>query len=588
MRQKITSVAILAAMVLMGFVAVFGGQTAAASTYYLVEVPYEWDTDYGSGLGLSDDDEAYVSMGFAFTLYTYTTSYISISSNGWIKMGYDSYMTYYNYPMGQYYYDADHAIMPFWDDLNPSAGGDVYFYTDSTKAVITWMNVPHYYSTGTHTFQCVIRADNTFQFNYQTIVPACPNYYSSPTVGVVQYNNNVDYNQFYYTNGYTEIGTRVTNGMSVGLGAPAPRVETYREDFESGAPGWGSWGVWPMGLWHITQHRYTSPTHSMYYGRENYWDYDTGYRTYGIVSSPWIDIEGPNSEFSFSTFVRTEGGTYYDRCLVYMETNYAGIAYLKYQVLSPATWDTVTFPTGANEGDVVKFVFLFDSLDSIWNYFEGWYFDDAVMTVEGEETLTELAVVDSGFVREGIAAGGGGMGYVTVENIGENEAKLKSYSWEGVDIAVTHEMGEEPPKKLGVGDQATFLVAVHVYAGVPDGSIAGLDFKIVYNSESGDPLEETVDIAIQWKFHGNDRSDYVHSQDALRHMRCLAYAIEDGIVTDGGELDSAIAAFWAGNYKAAKNLATKPQGVPGLGFYGLAPGQVQGNEGNGNGGLNGK
>jgi hypothetical protein len=43
----------------------------------------------------------------------------------------------------------------------------------------------------------------------------------------------------------------------------------------------------------------------------------------------------------------------------------------------------------------------------------------------------------------------------------------------------------------------------------------------------------------------------------------------------------------AGNYQKAKNLAVKPKGVPGLGYYGLAPGQVQGNEGNGNGGLNG-
>jgi hypothetical protein len=379
--------------------------------------------------------------------------------------------------------------------------------------------------------------------------------------------------------------------MSIAPGAPPPRVETYREDFESGAPGWGSWGVWPMGLWHITQHRYTSPTHSLYYGRENYWDYDVGF-TYGIIASPWITVDGPNPEISFQTYYRGEmmWSSYWDACRVYMATNYATTAWLQVQAYGQyyAPWHELSFSVNANEGDVIQLVFYFNSGDGIANNYEGWYVDDVVMTVEGEAKLTELAVVDSGFVPEAIAAGGGGMGFVTVENIGENEAKIKSYSWEGVDIAVTHEMGEEPPKKLGVGDQATFLVACHVYAGVPDGSIAGLDFKIVYNSLSGDPLEETVDIGIQWKFHGNDRSNYVHSQDALRHMRCLAYAIEDGIVTDGGELDSAIAAFWAGNYKAAKNLAVKPQGVPGLGYYGLAPGQVQGNEGNGNGGLNGK
>jgi hypothetical protein len=191
-------------------------------------------------------------------------------------------------------------------------------------------------------------------------------------------------------------------------------------------------------------------------------------------------------------------------------------------------------------------------------------------------------------MRERIAPGGGGMAYVLVQNIGENEAKIKSYSWEGVDIAETQELGDAPPKNIPVGESVViFRVAVHVYAGLVDGSVAGLDFKIVYNSDSGDPLEHTVDIAIQWKFHGNDRSEYVHSQDALRHMRCLDYAIEDGIVEDNGELTDATLAFMAGNYQKAKNLAVKPKGVPGLGYYGLAPGQVQGNEGNGNGGLNG-
>ena len=55
MRRKITSIFILVAMILTGFIVMLGGQAAAQGTYYLVEVPYEWDTDYGSPLNASND-----------------------------------------------------------------------------------------------------------------------------------------------------------------------------------------------------------------------------------------------------------------------------------------------------------------------------------------------------------------------------------------------------------------------------------------------------------------------------------------------------------------------------------------------------
>jgi hypothetical protein len=547
MRKKITCVAILTAMVLMGFLVVFGGQTAAGgpyANYDLNQIPYSWDSSANPGSGIniyaSDDSASVISLGHSFTLYDYTTNVVTIGSNGLVKMWADTSIawTYLNYPLGTHYYPIDYLLLPFWDDLNPSYNGGVYYHTDAAKTVITWWDVPHYYSGGIHTFQLVMRVDDTFQYNYMTIVPPCPSFDSSPTVSVVKADNMVG-TQFYHYDGYFEYGTRVTSGMSI-LGTEAavkPRIEIYREDFESGASGWYQGNAYPYNLWHITQHRSVSPTHSLYYGIEGQWNYDTyPYHNWGLFYSPQITITGDNPQLELQTLYESEAmwDWFFDAQWIYISVNGGYFSYLT-QIWgdTSVTWNTLNMPLPAVNGDVVQFMFYFETYDNVLNQYEGWYIDDVVVTVEGEEKYTELVVVDSGFMRERIAPGGGGMAYVLVQNIGENEAKIKSYSWEGVDIAETQELGDAPPKNIPVGESVViFRVAVHVYAGLVDGSVAGLDFKIVYNSDSGDPLEHTVDIAIQWKFHGNDRSEYVHSQDALRHMRCLDYAIEDGIVED--------------------------------------------------------
>jgi hypothetical protein len=363
-------------------------------------------------------------MGHNFPFYGGNYNSLSISSNGWVKIGiYDTFMTYYNYRIGnQYYYDADRAIMPFWDDLYPRywTGQDVFYYTDSTKTVVTWWQVPHYYNTGRVTFQLILKPNGAFRFNYMDLSPNIPSTWT-PSVGCALYNNVVDATEFYYRGYYGEYGTRITDYMSVESAVPEP---------------------------------------------------------------------------------------------------------------------------------------------------------------------TTLEVTDALFMRDTISAGGGGIAMVTFENTGAYEAKITDYTLGGADIAMYEELSDPIPKYLQPGDSYTVQVACYTIAGTADGSTTSFDVTISYNAVSGQPLVASAPINIQWFMSGGERSDYVHSQDALRHSLRLNYNIGAGYVTDGGELDAAVAAFCAGDYKQAKNEATKPGG-PGLGFWGLSPGQVQGNEGNGNGGLNG-
>jgi hypothetical protein len=329
-------------------------------------------------------------------------------------------MTYSNRRIGSYYGDADYAIMPFWDDMNPSSRGEVYYYSDSSKTVVTWWNVPHYPSTGSFTFQLVMYASGAFRFNYMNINPTPPHLRSSPTVGVVRLNNIADGTLFYWASSSSEIGTKIVSRMSV------------------------------------------------------------------------------------STKI----------------------------------------------------------------------------------AKTTMEVTDYSFDRDTIAAGGGGIAKITVENTGSNDALLGGSSIGGLDIAQIYMLGPDMPNSLSPGESFTLVVGAVVMAGTPDGSIATLDLTIEYNSVSGNPLTHSVEINIKWKESGGDRSEYVQSQDAFRHILRLYFNIGAGYVTDNGEFASALSAFINGDYKKAKNWAVKPGG-PGLGFWGLAPGQVEGNEGNGNGGLKG-
>jgi hypothetical protein len=586
MRRKITSVAIIATMVLMGFLVIFGGQSTAATTYVLEEVPYEWDTDYGSALSTYDDQCHYMSMGHAFTLYDMTTTVMTISENGAVKMGtYDSYISWSNTMIGIYNYDMDYALMPFWDDLYSPAHGTLYYYTSAQKTVVTWYDMAHYYgSYASHTFQLVLKADNTFQFNYMNVYPSVPNFVASPSVGCAKQDNSVDAFSFYYSDGYGQSGTPVVSGMSVGIGEAAPRVKIWEEDFESGMGDWTlGWAQYPYNLWHITQHRYTSPTHSLYYGRENYWDYNIG-MNYGMIRSPWITIDGAKPELGFQTFYRGEMmyGNYYDRCLVYMSRNYSPTYWFQGQVYGQfyAPWHEITMPLSAYEGDDVQFLFYFHTIDSIANNYEGWYIDDMYVSVEGEAKPAELVVTDQGWMREDVQPGGGGLGWVTVEEIAGVKAKVKAVEWSGTDIMPDHiyVLGDQP-KSIEAYGTATFYCAAYVEPDC-DAGVTGLDFFCEYNNP--DPCETTVDIGVVMKETGNDRAEDRHAADALRHMLALSMSIEDGVVSDDGHLMSAVGYFQGGMYKPAKNQAVKPPGVYGLGKCGLAPGQVGGNEGNGN------
>lgn len=158
-------------------------------------------------------------------------------------------------------------------------------------------------------------------------------------------------------------------------------------------------------------------------------------------------------------------------------------------------------------------------------------------------------------------------------------------------------------------EAATFFFALTVSAGAP---IGPLDVKIIVDY-GGVTKEETIVLPIILKMFGDDQSCYRHRQNALRTMRAFDMDDDEGmlhnleigdlVLLDGAPMapEDAILlliSFYEGGCQAsghndvehAHSASSGLTGHYGMGmeYWGFAPGQEEGNEGNGNGGLTGQ
>jgi hypothetical protein len=115
-----------------------------------------------------------VSMPFSFIFFGKSYTSINISSNGNAHFGTAS--TAYNNLAIPNTKLPNAMIAPFWDDLDPSAGGDIYTRVSGTAPnrifVIEWRNVPH--NRGRHigaSFEIqLVEGTNHIWFIYQNTI----------------------------------------------------------------------------------------------------------------------------------------------------------------------------------------------------------------------------------------------------------------------------------------------------------------------------------------------------------------------------------------------------------------------------------
>lgn len=224
------------------------------------------------------------------------------------------------------------------------------------------------------------------------LAPTTGTYYAVVTGGAA----NIDYALGVVVNGVVDTEPNVSAAapqVLSGLGAfgQVNGGTGILYDFETGSSGWtinnairGSGTA--AGLWNISTRRGSesghSPTQSFYYGSNG--TYNTGATHAGTITSPAAVI-GANSELRFNYVLLTESDTNWDAANVQISTN-GGSTWTTLMgrttgLVNTSTWTPLTISLAAFAGQTAQIRFSFDTLDSAFNNFEGWYVDDVSIGV---------------------------------------------------------------------------------------------------------------------------------------------------------------------------------------------------------------
>ena len=120
------------------------------SNYTVSPTTYAWVSTAGfSSLALTDDSASgAITLPFTFSLYGQNYSTIYIGSNGLLTLGSNAGTTSFSNTTLPATATPNAAIYPYWDDLNPAAGGSIKYGTAGDGSfVVSWEGVPPYAAT---------------------------------------------------------------------------------------------------------------------------------------------------------------------------------------------------------------------------------------------------------------------------------------------------------------------------------------------------------------------------------------------------------------------------------------------------------
>ncbi len=193
----------------------------------------------------------------------------------------------------------------------------------------------------------------------------------------------------------------ISNVISGTTGTP---IILFEDDIESGNKGWNrswtirsnkTWGEDDPVLWHITEHRSTSPTHSWYYGIEEQWNYNTGTTNNGSLVSPIIDITDYTDVYlilKYSADLEPQGGGHWG-------DYFSGSLWI-----DDLNWGMglISFNNKSTNGEFIKKMFYldhwgkglqitfdFESVDELYNDYEGIYLDDIQIIADGYKPIAD-------------------------------------------------------------------------------------------------------------------------------------------------------------------------------------------------------
>jgi hypothetical protein len=169
---------------------------------------YNWFdiSSVGTKLSLAHDDAfVEVTLPFAFDFYGETETSVKIGDNGYLTFGSDG-IDWSNDPIPNAT-DPDAIIAPFWDDLNPARGGDIFHYSDTVnnRFIVEYDGMMRWGGgAGNYTFQAILNGDGSIEFQYNSMNGEL----ESATTGIENHAGN-DGVQIAYNSDYVQGGLAV-------------------------------------------------------------------------------------------------------------------------------------------------------------------------------------------------------------------------------------------------------------------------------------------------------------------------------------------------------------------------------------------
>jgi len=145
---------------------------------------FSWNDVSATGIlvgPLTDDDTSDpIDLNFEFPFYGQFFNSMRIASNGFLSFT-SSSTAYLNQPLPNSG-APENLVAPFWDDLNPTLGGNIYYQLFSNQVVVQYDAIQHYATTGpgTYTFQVILDASGAITYQYLDLVGVI----DSCTVGI--------------------------------------------------------------------------------------------------------------------------------------------------------------------------------------------------------------------------------------------------------------------------------------------------------------------------------------------------------------------------------------------------------------------
>lgn len=131
------------------------------------------------GGSLDDGYAGPITLPFSFEFYGVAYNQIYVHTNGFVSFGSISDLYYDNDPIPSTNL-PNKIICPFWDDLDGSNQGTVHYKADADQFSVQYTNWQHYPTTGSYTFQLVIKQNGKIYFYYNNLSGTL----NSATIGI--------------------------------------------------------------------------------------------------------------------------------------------------------------------------------------------------------------------------------------------------------------------------------------------------------------------------------------------------------------------------------------------------------------------